>query len=132
MEVGGRKARGSRREKGGGNLSRKDAVKNGGDSNSNRERKKGQDLELEPAEDAGSHSSFPHLVVNPENLNYHLHLCELMRMRLPEKPQPSANFSPVNKVSPRTVLRTHLSSTLQTFQWPRIKTIILGREKRRT
>lgn len=52
-----------------------------------------------------------------------------MRTRLPEKPEPSVDFFPVNKVSLRTVLKTHLFYTLPTFQLLRIRTIILGTEK---
>lgn len=90
---------------------------------------KEQNLKLKPVGDVGFHFRFPHLVFNLKNLNYLLRLSELMRMCLPENPELSVDFFPVNKVSLRTGLKTHLFYTLQTFQQLRIKTIILGREK---
>ena len=56
---------------------------------------------------------------------------ELIWICFPEKPEPSMDFFPGNKVSPGTVLRTHLFSALQTFQQLRKKTLIRGRTKKR-
>lgn len=56
---------------------------------------------------------------------------ELIWICFPEKPEPSMDFFPGNKVSPGTVLRTHLFSTLQTFQQLRIKTLVRGRREKK-
>lgn len=56
---------------------------------------------------------------------------ELIWICFPEKPEPSMDFFPGNKVSPGTVLRTHLFSALQTFQQLRTKTLIRGRTKKK-
>lgn len=81
---------------------------------------KGQNLEHKPIGEIGSHFSFPHLVFNLKNLNYHLCLSEVMRTCLPKNPEHSTDVSPVNEAS-LTVLKAHLFYTLQTSQQLRIK-----------